>query len=46
MKKDNLTDVVQQLPKQPAAQPPQQPDSPKPDQQVVNGNGETITLGI
>jgi hypothetical protein len=39
--KDNLTDLVEALPKVPPAD--QQTNNP--DQQVVNSNGQTITLG-
>lgn len=43
MQKDNLTDLVQNIP-QPAPTPaPQQ--APNAQQQVVNSTGETITLG-
>jgi len=42
--KDNLTDVVQQLPKEPAPKPTNPPEPKKP-QQVVSSDGEVITLG-
>ncbi len=38
MKKDNLTDLIQSLPKKPVA------PAPKP-QQVTNPQGQTVTLG-
>ena len=46
MKKDNLTDVVEQLPKVtiPAGNTSNEP-RPQPQQQVINNNGETVTLG-
>ncbi|MDP1625298.1 MAG: hypothetical protein Q8L64_06080 [bacterium] len=40
-KKDNFTDVVQNLPKTPPAPAPKQPAP----QQVSGSNGEVITLG-
>jgi hypothetical protein len=40
-KKDNFTDVVQNLPKTPSVPAPQQPAP----QQVSGSNGEVITLG-
>ena len=40
-RKDNLTDVVEQLPKVPVSTPSQ----PSNDQQVVNPMGELVTLG-
>lgn len=43
MQKDNLTDLVQNIP-QPAPTPAPQP-APTAQQQVVNSAGETITLG-
>lgn len=51
-KKDNLTDVVERLPKPVVTEKPNtgpsnneaKPEKPAP-QQVVNSSGETITLG-
>lgn len=46
-KKDNLTDVVEQLPKADISEIPKTSDSdpkPKDEQQVVNSEGEVITL--
>lgn len=40
-RKDNLTDLVETLPKTPTSESPQSSG----DQQVVSGNGEVITLG-
>lgn len=48
-KKDNLTDVVEQLPKSDTSEIPKASESdPKPkkdEQQVINSEGEVITLG-
>ena len=43
MQKDNLTDLVQNIP-QPAPTPAPQP-TPTAQQQVVTSSGETVTLG-
>lgn len=43
MQKDNLTDLVQNIP-QPAPTPAPQP-APTAQQQVVTSSGETVTLG-
>ena len=45
-RKDNLTDVVERLPKTPVATGNNGNDQkPKPQETVVNNNGEVITLG-
>lgn len=42
MKKDNLTDVVENLPKVP---PQTEKPADRPQTQVISNEGETITLG-
>jgi hypothetical protein len=47
-KKDNLTDVVEQLPKAETFEAPkteEEKSKKEPEQQVVNSEGEVITLG-
>lgn len=42
MEKDNFTDIVENLPQVPI---PTIAPEPQPQQQVVNNDGETVTLG-
>jgi hypothetical protein len=46
-KKDNLTDLVEELPKAETFEASKTEEKPKkePEQQVVGNNGEIITLG-
>lgn len=47
-RKDNLTDVIEQLPKVETVnvpKPPEKKPEKKPEQTVIGNGGETITLG-